>query len=256
MGTSLAPLNDLLLFGSLPDMCTTADEKDKETDLFSYVTTYLEEEVRAEALTRNLGAFARFLELAASESGKCINMSKLSQEIGVSQSRIANYYQILEDCLMVEKILPYTKNARRPKLTRAPKYLFFDMGVRRIAAREGLQPSLETMGHLLAHYVGLELIREARLAGPGQQVFFWRDPGGPEVDFVFKNGETLIPIEVKRTANPSQADIRHLTIFLNEYEEATRGYVVCLVPEPRQLSAQIMALPWQRLGQIQRGTDL
>lgn len=124
MGTSLAPLNDLLLFGSLPDMCTTADEKDKETDLFSYVTTYLEEEVRAEALTRNLGAFARFLELAASESGKCINMSKLS------------------------------------------------------------------------------------------------------------------------------------TIFLNEYEEATRGYVVCLVPEPRQLSAQIMALPWQRLGQIQRGTDL
>ena len=130
-------LNERLMYGSLPGIVAVKAVDDRETDLGSYVTTYLEEEVRAEAVVRNIGHFARFLELAASESGGIVNLRKLSQEIGVSHTTIGAYYQILEDCLIAERIEPLTQSKTRKKLTRSDKYLFFDLGVRRLAAGKG-----------------------------------------------------------------------------------------------------------------------
>lgn len=81
------------------------------------MTTYLEEEVRAESIVRNLGTFARFLELAASESGQIVNFKKLSQEIGVADTTITSYYQILEDCLIAERVDPLTRSKTRKNYT-------------------------------------------------------------------------------------------------------------------------------------------
>ena len=103
-------LNECLLHGSLPGILSVRNGPDREIDLESYVTGYLEDEVRAEAAVRNLGDFARFLELAASESGGIINLRKLSQEIGVSHTTIGAYCQILEDCLIAERIEPLTQS--------------------------------------------------------------------------------------------------------------------------------------------------
>src|SRR3989338_2958241 len=134
-------LMDLLMYGSLPGIVALKDPRDREFELESYVVTYLEEEVRAESIVRNLGPFARFLELSASESGNIINLRKLSQEIGVSHTTIGAYYQILEDCLIAERIEPLTRSKTRKKLTKSEKYLFFDLGIRRVAAREGTRLS-------------------------------------------------------------------------------------------------------------------
>lgn len=57
----------------MPGFVQSRDDHDRETDLASYVTTYLEAEVRSEALVRNLASFSRFLELAAAEAGRIIN---------------------------------------------------------------------------------------------------------------------------------------------------------------------------------------
>src|SRR3989338_188724 len=142
-------LHERLLYGSLPGILSVGNNVDRETDLESYVTTYLEEEVRAEAVVRNLGDFARFLELAASESGGIINLRKLSQEIGVAHTTIGAYYQILEDCMIAERIEPLTQSKTRKKLTKSGKFLFFDLGVRRLAAREGTRLSRDAMGKIL-----------------------------------------------------------------------------------------------------------
>lgn len=82
-------MEEVLLFGSLPAIRTINKKQDKELDLASYVETYLEEEVRQEALVRNIGAFGRFLELAGQESGRIANYSKISQDVGVSSVGIA-----------------------------------------------------------------------------------------------------------------------------------------------------------------------
>lgn len=242
-----ASLESLLLDGSLPVLLQAANSADRETDLRSYVETYLEEEIRAEAVVRQVGHFARFLEYAGLESGGIINYRSLAQEIGVSHTTVAGYFEILEDCLIAERIDPITRSATRKKLTQSSRYLLFDLGVRRLCANEGRRLSRERMGTLFEQWVGLELVRTARLRSDGAQVRFWRDPDGPEVDWILQCEDRLIPIEVKYTATPRAADARHLAVFLREYRQAHRGVVICQTPHPVQLTEHITALPWQQL---------
>lgn len=242
-------LESLLLEGSLPEILQQDSVEDKEMLLEAYVLTYLEEEIRAEALVRDLGLFARFLEFASSESGCITHYTKISQELGVSHATVVGYYQILEDCLVAERIEPLTKSSVRKKLSKAQKFLFYDMGVRRIAAREGRGPTRERWGQLFEQFIGLELIRQIRLMRKRYRVMYWLDPSGPEVDWVIDAEERYIPIEVKWTDRPSSADARHLQIFLKEYPNASHGFVICNTPHPYQLSEKVTALPWRQLGE-------
>lgn len=238
-------LEEQLLDGSLPGIVNVAAAEDRDSDLAAYVATYLEEEVRAEAAVRRLGPFARFLELAAAESGGIVNLRKIASEVGVAHTTIAAYYQILEDCLIAERIEPLTASPTRKKLTRSSRYLFFDMGVRRLAAREGRQPPLSQWGLLLEQFVGLELLRHYRTRQHAVAVRFWRDPDGPEVDWVIDFEGKYVPIEVKWTDAPDASVARHLHCFMNEYPTPGQGFVVCRVPRRMRISDRVTALPWQ-----------
>lgn len=243
-------LNQNLIYGALPSLTAVENLSDREADLKSYVTTYLEQEVRAEAIVRNLGAFAKFLQYAASESGQLVNFRKLSQEIGTAHTTIAAYYEILEDCLIAERVEPLTKSKTRKKLIRAAKYIFFDLGVRRLAAHEGNALSRQDFGRLFEQWVGLELIRSARLGATQSQVLFWRDADGPEVDWVIETQGKYIPIEVKWTESPKISDIKHLELFLSEYHESEKGYLVCRIPRRQKLSSRVVAIPWQEVDDL------
>ncbi len=243
-------LEQHLLYGDLPGIAALDNDQDRQIDLNSYVTTYLEEEIRAEALVRNLGSFARFLELAATESGNIINLRKLSREIGIAHTTISSYFQILEDCLIAERISPITTSKTRKKLTKSQKYLFFDMGVRRLAAQEGIHLSKERMGMLLEQYIGLELLRCSRLSSRQIKLRFWRDPDGPEVDWVLEHEDGFVPIEVKWTSSPRKKDARHLRTFLSEYPQATTAYVICTTPRKMKLDERIFAIPWQTCDEL------
>lgn len=243
-------LEDIVFFGSLPGIIKVPNRDDREIDLESYVTMYLEEEIRAEAIVRNIGPFARFLEYAASESGRLINFRKLSQEIGVAHTTIASYFEVLEDCLIIDRIEPITESKTRKKLTRSNKYLFFDLGVRRLCAREGTRLHRRSLGYLFEQMVGLELLRIARLSGQRIQIKFWRDPGGPEVDWVIDHDGVYIPIEVKWTGTPAKKDIRYLEIFLREYPGGKKGYLVCRIPRRIKINEHITAIPWQEITAI------
>ena len=195
----------------------------KEEELGAYSLIYLEEEVRAEALVRNLGAFARFLEMAAVESGNVLNLRNIGREVRVAHTTVSSYFEVLEDCLIVERIDPLVKSRTRKRLTKASKYLFFDLGVRRLCAREGVRLPQEIMGHLLEQWVGLELVRLSRIKDRRWKIRFWRDPSGPEVDWVIDFGDEYVPVEVKWTDSPTEKDTRHLNVFIQEYSEAKKG---------------------------------
>jgi len=240
-------LEDALLDGSLPGIQSVDEPQDRESDLSAYVTTYLEEEIRAEAATRNLGAFARFLELAAAEAGGIINLRALASDVGVAHSTIASYYQILEDCLVAERIEPLCNSSTRRKLTRSDKYLFFDMGVRRIAAREDRRVIPVRFGQLFEQWVGLELLRGIRTSQATKRLRFWRDPDGPEVDWLIDHEGAYTPMEVTWTDSPGLADARHLKTFMKEYPTAESAYVVCRCPRKIKLADRIVAVPWQEL---------
>ncbi|OGT66126.1 MAG: hypothetical protein A3J38_03800 [Gammaproteobacteria bacterium RIFCSPHIGHO2_12_FULL_45_9] len=239
-------LTSLLLYGSLPGILFDATDTDREQDLAAYVETYLEEEIRQEGLIRNLGAFSRFLELAALSMGEPINFTKLSQDVGVSVHSITEYFHILEDCLIIKGISPIVDASRR-KLTKASKYLFFDLGVKRLCAKEGQKLSQRTQAALFEQFIGMELLRYLHLSAAYFRLQYWRDHNGPEVDYVIDMHQHYLPIEVKWTEQPSRHDCRHLEIFMSEYPCIEFGYVVCRVPRERKLSDRVIALPWQQL---------
>ncbi len=241
-----ASLETLLLQGSLPGIFTLNDKSDAEADLRSYVEAYLEEEVRAEALVRQMGPFARFLELAGLESGKIVSFRAMSRDLGVSHTTIASYFEILEDCLVAERVDPVTRSTTRKKLSKSSRYLIFDLGVRRLCTGEGTRLTPTRMGELFEQWVGLELIRYGRLDG-NARTRYWRDLDGAEVDWVLEKHRSYTPIEVKWSEAPSQRDARHVETFIKEYPEARRGFIVCRTPRPFAASEHVTAIPWQDL---------
>lgn len=240
-------LQDILLYGTLPGIITESDKSIREIDLYSYVTTYLEEEIRAEAVVRNIGSFSRFLEIAASESGKQLNFTRLSQDIGVSDTTIANYYQILEDCLITIRIDPITNGHTKRRLIKSPKYLFFDLGIRRACANEGTQLPQKRLGDLFEHYVGNELYFQSQLISPHIKVKYWRDSAGPEIDYVLDIAGRCVPIEVKWSDHPASSDAKHLKKFIEEYS-SEQAYIICRTPQRYKIEDKITALPWQDIG--------
>jgi predicted AAA+ superfamily ATPase len=233
-----------LAYGALPGI-VTADKQDRPGLLKAYAFVHLEEEIRREALVKDWGAFVRFLQLAAVESGQMLNYSNISQEAGISQPTVKGYYQLLEDMFVGIRVPAYSKSPRKNLLS-TPKFIFFDLGVRHAAA--GLIPSIETVkanpGPGFEQWVGIELWQRLQYLGEGK-LYHQRSRDGAEVDFIVGHGGGLTPIEVKWTEHPTLNDARHLLTFLRgKKKESKHGYVICRCPRPLQLHDQITALPW------------
>lgn len=238
-------LEESLIYGSLPAI-VQLPLKDRRDFLTAYSQIYLEEEIRAEALSRKIGSFARFLELAAAESGTNPNFTKLSNESGVSQPTVKEFFHILEDTLIVEKVEPFLRNARK-RILSSPRYYFFDIGVRNVIARMPLTDQLlnAQKGILFEHGVMLEIIRRIKVLNQNYKVFYWRTSGGAEVDCVLDMGEEVIPIEIKASARVSLSEIKGLKNFLDDYKGlARRGYVVTMGKRKEKLAENIVAIPW------------
>lgn len=243
-----ADLETLLRLGNLPGVAGEDAESGART-LEGYVELYLEEEIRREALVRDLGAFQQFLELAAMESGQIVNLAALSRESGVPLPTLRGYYQVLEDTFVGYRIPAFGRGGRKRVLT-SPRFLFFDLGVRNAAARLGFSATLlkTQAGLLFENWVGLELYQRCLAAGRTHRLSFWRTAHGAEVDYVLETPDETIPIEAKWTAAPHPADLRHLNLFLDTYpERARRAFLVCRCSAPQQMTARITAVPWHRL---------
>jgi len=236
---------DTLVYGSLPKIAFLP-KKDRQDFLKAYTGIYLEEEIRAEALSRKIGAFSRFLELAAAESGTNPNLFKLSNESGVSQPAVKEFYNILEDTLVVERVEPYLKNPRK-RILSSSRYYFFDLGVRNALARLPLNPELVNAqkGVLFEHAVMLEIIRRVRALNKNYKICYWRTSAGAEVDCVIDLGASVIPIEIKSASFTTQSEIKGLKSFLNDYPKiAKKGYVITMGGRKEMLSDNIISIPW------------
>jgi predicted AAA+ superfamily ATPase len=248
INTTSHQMEDVLIHGSLPGILSTSREDAVEL-LQAYARLYIEEEIRAEALSRSVGPFSRFLELAAMESGTSPNFTKLSKESGVSAPTIKEYYSILEDTMIVERVDPYVKNARK-RILSTSRYYFFDTGVRNVLARLPLIPELlkTQKGSLFEQAVVLELIRRVRLLKTNHKLYYWRTSGGAEVDCILESPEELIPIEIKSASSIASRDLTGLRSFIADYgDKVKQAYVVTTGARPEKVDDRITVLPWQYL---------
>jgi predicted AAA+ superfamily ATPase len=233
-----------LTFGELPGV-VAAPQADRAELLKAFALMHLEEEIRREALVRDWGAFVRFMQLAAAESGRIVNFAAISRESGVSQPAVKSHYQLLEDMFLGFRIEAFSRSSRKALLSTS-KFLFFDLGVRHAAAGLSAAPDMVKVdpGGFFEQWVGIELWKRLQYLGEGR-LYHLRTKDGAEVDFIIDRGGLLTPIEVKWSENPTVQDARHLLTFLEEHpKQAQRGYIVCRCPRPAQIHDKIIALPW------------
>ncbi len=248
-------LQDALRFGGLPKMVLEKEKSDKILLLQSYVETYLKEEIQQEALTRNVPAFARFLELAAFENGNLLNFNNLAREVGVHAKTIKEYFQIVEDTLLGFFLLPYTRS-HREKLVLHPKFYFFDTGVVGALKNElssDLVAGSSPYGDAFEHWCILEIKRLLSYRRIDAKISFFRTSDGAEVDLILEINKRVWAIEIKSSSKPSSADLRGLKSFIKDHSYK-RAVCLCQTPRPYLLD-KIEVLPWRDF-MVELGTTL
>lgn len=212
--------------------------------LAAYVGDYLREEVLAEALTRNLPAFQRFLEAAALSNGQIVNYATISREIGVAANTVRSYFEILVDTLIATWVPAWTKRAKR-RVIQAPRFWFFDVGIVNELTRRGvLAPGSTDFGAAFEHFIFMELRAHALYAGRGDglPVSYWRTASAIEVDFIL--GDAEVAVEVKSTDRPTTDHLKGLRAWREEHPRS-RCILVCRAPKARRAEQGIEILPWQ-----------
>jgi predicted AAA+ superfamily ATPase len=239
-------LDDALTKGTLPPVINESTE-DAFRTLKAYVQIYLKEEILDEAIVRNIGAFSRFLDIAADQSGRIVNFSTIARDTGVSSKTIKGYYQILEDTLVAVKLEPYRKSARK-RITRHPKYYLFDLGViNAISGRVSISSVKGTTiyGMLFEHFVILEAFRMIHYAEKTYRMYHWRSSHGAEVDMIIETADAVWAIEIKSSETVRSGDLTGLRSFTKDYSKA-RPLCVSTCDQP-YMAGNISVIPWKFL---------
>lgn len=232
---------DLLTYlntGGLPHIYGSPDANE---ELCSYVSTYLREEIQAEAAVRQVAAFAEFLDLVAISNGQEINYESFAADCQVSAGTLKNYFQIIDDTLLGFRLPGYTKTRKRKAISRSKHYLF-DIGVTNALCQRGyITERTELFGHALEHFIVLEVRSYLSYTRNTTPITYWRSTSMLEVDLVIGDA---IAIEIKATSLVSDKHFKGLKA-LQEEGIHKRYIVVSTDPNWRKTENGIEVFPWR-----------
>ena len=213
-------LQDSLTFGHLPSVYNEKSKENAHIYLASYVSTYLKEEVLQEGLTRNLEAYARFLQIASFSQGETLNISEVARECGLNRKLVESYFIILEDLLLSIRLPVFSKKAKR-RMQQHPKFYYFDVGVfRSIRPKGPLDSPQEIDGAALETLFLQELKALNDYYQLGYEIYYWRTADQVEVDFVLYGEKGIFAFEIKRKSKYSRKDLKGLKAFIKDYPMA------------------------------------
>ncbi len=214
--------------------------------LKAYVYDYINEEVRAEGLARNIPAFSRLLDAMAFSNGEMVNFANTARDCGVDAKTVREYYQILADTMLGELVPPYAKRVGRDIITAAPKFYCFDTGLantlsdQRLGSLKG-----ERAGKLFENFILMEMLAYGAYSGRDFPVRYWRTKTGLEVDFILGDSAA---VEVKIASRVDSTDLRGLRAFSEEHP-SMGAWVVSQEPRARRAALgpgrHVDILPWR-----------
>lgn len=187
-----------LTYGGLPQVYGSDDPIE---ELDAYVQTYLQEEIREEALVQNFANFSRFLKVAAMCNGEQLNYVKISSDTGVAVSTIKGYFEILQDTFTVFLLLPWQKSQKRKSVATA-KFYFFDIGVANfLKSITKIEKNTTEFGKAFEHFMAMELRAYISYKRLKISLTYWKSQTHDEVDFIIGD-EIAIEIKTANKVNP------------------------------------------------------
>ena len=214
-----------------------------------YLTTYVERDARQAINVRDLGAFHRFVLMCAARTAQLLNLSALAADCGITHNTAKSWLSVLEASYLVALLPPYHRNFGK-RLTKTPKLYFLDCGF--AAWLAGVRDAAQLVsgplrGPLFETFVVGEFLKHKRNHLRPEELYFWRDAAGNEIDLLVERGERLFPVECKSGATIAPDWFAGLSRFL-ALSGAAGGALIYggETNQPRQVTP---VYAWRQIGQ-------
>jgi predicted AAA+ superfamily ATPase len=228
--------------GSYPDV-VNKDEKSRKDFYDSYVRTYLERDIRRVVNIGSETAFITFLKVTAARTGQELNIEDIARNVGVAPGTAKNWLSVLRASGLVYLLSPYFKNTIK-RFTKRPKLYFMDTGLASYLAGWTTPEALETgagAGPFFETFCVSEIVKSWQHNDAAPELYFFRDEKQHEIDLLIHKDGLFYPVEIKKHATPSPADIGAFTIF-GKLEKLGFGCELCLVGKIQALDRDALAM--------------
>lgn len=228
---SLQELWNRIHRGCMPELYAN---KNMEWELFysSYVSSYIERDIRQLTQVGDTLAFMRFMTALAARTGELLNMESLARDVGVDGKTVKRWLSILETSGVVYLLRPFSQNINK-RIVKTPKVYFTDTGLVCYLCRWLTPETLANgamAGSIYETFIISEILKSYYNAGKEPDMYFFRNTDGQEIDLLFYQNGTLHPIEIKKTSSPNIKDIRHfktLHTFFPTLHIGEGGVICC-----------------------------
>lgn len=198
-------VNEMLYAGNFPRLY---NQNIEPSDFYSaYIKTYIERDVRLVKNITDLSAFTRFLKLCAGRCSQILNLSQLAEDAGINRKTAESWLSVLETGYIIFLLRPYYKNFGK-RIIKNPKIYFYDTGL--ASSLLGLTDAdqIENFymrGALFENLAVSELLKKRLFSGKGDDIYFWRDSNGTEIDVLEEDKTHLYAYEIKASETMNQS---------------------------------------------------
>ena len=238
----------LIWRGSFPAIALD-EEMDRSLFYGSYIQTYLQKDVRDLARVGDEMAFLRFLRIAAARTGQLLNLAEFARDADIAVNTAKSWLSILQASGIVYLLEPYHSNLSK-RLVKTPKLYLLDTGLCAYLTEWSSPETLEAgamSGAILETWVVSELLKSYLHNGRQAPFYYYRDKDKAEIDLLIVRDGTIYPLEIKKTASPSAADIRGFRALEKLGMPVGPGGVICLAAQSLPLSESTLSIPVRAL---------
>lgn len=241
---TLAEIYNRIWHGTFPKI---AEATDSIRNLFyqSYIQTYIHRDVKDILSISDETLFYSFLGAVAARTGQLLNYADLARDTAIDNKTVKSWLSVLETSGLVYLLKPYHRNLTK-RLVKSPKLYFLDTGLCTYLTKWPTPDSLETgamSGAILETYLFSEILKSYCHNGVEPYFYYYRDHDQREVDLVIETGDTLYPVEFKKTATPSATASKHFRLLEKLGKKVGHGAVFCFVEQDVALSEDVTAIP-------------
>lgn len=230
--------------GSFPDV-VVADGKNWETFYSSYITSYVEKDVRDYHMVDDLIEFRKFIQVVASRTGQMINYSALAKDVGIAMKTVKTWFNVLVATGLVTIIQPYFNNLTN-RAIKTPKFHFLDTGLCCYLTGWITPEVLEKgamAGAMLETYVVSEILKSYIHNGKQPHLYYYADKEKKEVDLLIEESGKLYPIEVKKSSSVKNMNFNGFGFLKNTKAEIGHGAVICLADNLLAIGDSVDVVP-------------
>ena len=218
--------------GSMPAVVSGANS-DKRIFYSSYISTYLERDVRDLNETIDALKFMRFLTAAAARCSQMLNVADIARDADINEKQVKDWLNILETLGIIFYLHPYSNNSLK-RLVKTPKLYFYDTGLVCYLTRWSSAETAEygaMNGALLEDYVVSELRKTYLNCGLEPYMYYYRDKDAKEIDVILEHDGVLDTIEIKKTATPGHELAKVFEVLNKSSVPRGKGAVICMKPQ-------------------------